>query len=112
MVDTHPPDLDESLAESRRHARRTRILSTRFVVIWIAFCPMWFAIDMLDDSSSIWSYWPMLGTGTGVLITAIVLLGTGGLFGADWERREEANDLRRRPTSPAASTKFAVPRAA
>jgi hypothetical protein len=43
MVDTHPPDLDESLAESRRHARRTRILSTRFVVIWIAFCPMWFA---------------------------------------------------------------------
>jgi hypothetical protein len=110
MVDTHPPDLDESLAESRRHVRRKRILYT-VVVIWIAFCPMWFAIDMLDDGSSIWSYWPMLGTGTGVLITAIVLLGIGGLFGADWDRREEAKYLRRRPTSPAASTKFAVPRA-
>ena len=94
-----------SLAESRRHVRRKRILYT-VVVIWIAFSPMWFAIDMLDDSSSIWSYWPMLGTGTGVLITAIVLLGTGGLLGADWERREEAKYLRRRPKSPAASTKL------
>ena len=110
MVDTHPPDLDESLAEPRRHVRRKRILYT-VVVITIAFCPMWFAIDMLDDSSSISSYWPMLGTGTGVLITAIVLLGIGGLFGTGWERREEAKYLRRRPTRPAASTNFAVPRA-
>jgi len=43
---------------------------------------------MLDDSSSIWFYWPMLGTGIGVAITRIVLLGIGGLFGRDWERRE------------------------
>ena len=110
MVDTHPPDLDESLAESRRHVRRKSFLYT-VVVIWIAFCPLWFAIEMLDYGSSIWSYWPMLGTGTGVLITAIVLLGTGRLFGADCERRQEAKYLRRRPTNPAASKKFAVPRA-
>ena len=77
----------------------------------VAFFPMWFAIDMLDDSSPIWSYWPMLGTGTGVLITAIVLLGIGGLFSVGWERREEAKYLRRRPTSPAANTNFAVPQA-
>ena len=99
MVDRHPPDLDESLAEARRHVRRKRILYT-VVAIWIAFCLMWFAIDMLDDSSSIWFYWPMLGTGIGVLITAIVLLGIGGLFGADWERREEAKYLRRRRNEP------------
>jgi hypothetical protein len=55
---------------------------------------------MLDDSSSICFYWPMLGTGVGVLITAIVLLGIGGLFGADWERREEAKYLRRRRSEP------------
>jgi hypothetical protein len=32
-------------------------------------------------------YWPMLGTGIAVGITGVVLLGIGGLFGADWERR-------------------------
>lgn len=61
---------------------------------------MWFAIDMLDDSSSLWFYWPMLGTGIGVAITAIVLLGIGGLFGVDWERREMERYLRRRGYGP------------
>jgi predicted RNA-binding Zn ribbon-like protein len=41
---------------------------------------MWFAIDMADDSSSVWFYLPMLGTGIAVAITGIVrraLLSTG-----------------------------------
>jgi hypothetical protein len=95
MAETNRPGVDDWLVEARRHVRRKRILYT-VVGIWIAFCLMWFAIDMLDDSSSIWFYWPMLGTGIGVVITAIVLLGIGGLFGTDWERREEAKYLRRR----------------
>jgi hypothetical protein len=49
---------------------------------------MWFAIDLLDDSSGYWFYWPMLGTGLGVLVTGIVLGGLGGLSGRDWERRQ------------------------
>ena len=57
---------------------------------------MWFTIDLLDDSSSWWFYWPMLGTGIGVAVTAIVLLGMGGLFGVEWERREMERYLRRR----------------
>jgi hypothetical protein len=64
--------------------------------VWIALSAMWFAIDMFDDSSSLWFYWPMLGTGIGVAITAGVLLGIGGLFGADWVRRENDKYLRRR----------------
>jgi uncharacterized membrane protein YccC len=81
--------------EARRYVRRKRILYT-VVAIWLAFSVMWFSIDMLDDSSSLWFYWPMLGTGIGVAITAIVLLGMGGLFGTDWERREMERYLRRR----------------
>jgi hypothetical protein len=46
------------------------------------------AIDLLDDSSGYWFYWPMLGTGLGVLLTGVVLGGVGGLFGKDWERRQ------------------------
>jgi hypothetical protein len=61
---------------------------------------MWFAIDMLDGSDSLWFYWPMLGTGIGVAITGIVLLGMGGLFGADWERREIEKYLGRRANEP------------
>jgi hypothetical protein len=85
--------------EARRYVRRKRILYT-VVGIWITLSLMWFAIDMLDDSSSLWFYWPMLGTGIGVVITAFVLLGIGGLFGVDWERREMDRYLRRRGHGP------------
>jgi hypothetical protein len=57
---------------------------------------MWFAIDMADGTESIWFYWPMLGTGVIVAVTAVVLLGIGGLFGADWERRRIDRYLERR----------------
>jgi hypothetical protein len=86
---------NESLEEARRYVRRKRILYT-VVGIWLALCLMWFTIDMLDDSSSFWFYWPMLGTGIGVAITAIALLGVGGLFGVDWERKEIDKYLHRR----------------
>ena len=89
----------EPLAEARRHVRRKRIF---YIVlgIWIALSLMWFAIDMADDSSSVWFYWPMLGTGLGVAITGVVLLGVGGLFGVEWERREIDKYLRRRGNQP------------
>ena len=89
----------EALAEARRHVRRKRIF---YIVlgIWIALSLMWFAIDMADDSSSVWFYWPMLGTGLGVAITGVVLLGVGGLFGVEWERREIDKYLRRRGNEP------------
>lgn len=44
----------------------------------------------------------MLGTGIGVVVTGIVLLGIGGLFGPDWERREVARYLDRRGSGPGA----------
>ena len=91
--------MNESLDEARRYVRRKRIFYT-VLGVWIALSLMWFAIDMLDDSSSIWFYWPMLGTGIGVAITGIVLLGIGGLFGADWERREIEKYQRRRRGEP------------
>jgi hypothetical protein len=92
--------INESLEEARRYVRRKRIFYT-ILGIWIALSLMWFAIDMLDDSSSVWFYWPMLGTGIGVAITGIVLLGIGGLFGAKWERREIDRYLRRQGTERA-----------
>jgi 2TM domain len=89
--------VDEALEleEARRHVRRKRIFYT-VLAIWIALSLMWFAIDMLEGGSGVWFYWPMLGTGIGVAITGIVLLGIGGLFGADWERREVDKYLRGR----------------
>ena len=91
--------MNESLDEARRYVRRKRIFYT-VLGVWIALSLMWFAIDMLDDSSSIWFYWPMLGTGIGVAIAGIALLGIGGLFGADWERREIEKYQRRRRDEP------------
>ena len=92
---------DAAREDARRYVRRKRILYT-IVGIWLALSLMWFTVDMLDDSSSFWFYWPMLGTGIGVAVTAIVLLGIGGLFGLDWERREMDRYLRRRGHEPGA----------
>jgi hypothetical protein len=91
--------MDEARQEARQYVRRKRILYT-VVGIWVALSLMWFTIDLLDDSSSFWFYWPMLGTGIAVAITAVVLLGIGGLFGVDWERREIDKYLRRRENRP------------
>ena len=88
-------NMHEAREEARRYVRRKRIFYT-VLAIWIALSVMWFAIDMSDDSSSIWFYWPMLGTGIAVVITGIVLLGIGGPFGSEWERREVERYLRRR----------------
>ena len=102
---------DEAWEEARRHVRRKRIFYT-VLGIWIALSLMWFAIDMLDDSSSVWFYWPMLGTGIGVAVTGLVLLGLGGLFGADWERREIDKYVRRRGSErggPASTDGFSAP---
>jgi multisubunit Na+/H+ antiporter MnhB subunit len=87
--------MDEALEEARRYVRRKRIFYS-VLGIWLALSLMWFLIDLADDSISWWFYWPMLGTGIGVAITGVVLLGVGGLFGADWERREVEKYLRRR----------------
>jgi hypothetical protein len=90
---------EELLDEARRQVRRKRVFYT-VLAIWIALSLMWLSIDLLDDSSSFWFYWPMLGTGIGVAITGIVLLGIGGLFGADWERRQIDKYVRRRGSEP------------
>ena len=87
MSTANPLPTDEALEDARRHVRRKRIFYT-VLGVWLALSAMWLAIDLADDSSSFWFYWPMLGTGIGVAITGIVLLGIGGLFGAEWERRE------------------------
>lgn len=92
-------NMHEAREEARRYVRRKRIFYT-VLAIWIALSVMWFAIDMRDDSSSIWFYWPMLGTGIAVVITGIVLLGIGGPFGSEWERREVERYLRRRGAEP------------
>ena len=62
----------------------------------LALSLMRFAIDMADGTENLWFYWPMLGTGIGVAITAIILLGVGGVFGMDWERRQVDYYLQRR----------------
>ena len=90
---------NEALAEALQYVRRKRIFYT-VLGVWIALSLMWFAIDMLEGGDGTWFYWPMLGTGIGVAITGIVLLGIGGLFGTDWERREMDRYLRRQGDTP------------
>jgi hypothetical protein len=82
--DPEPQDLR---AEAHRWVRRQRILYT-ILGIYAVLSLMWFAIDMADGTENLWFYWPMLGTGVVVAITSVVLVGVGGLFGADWERRQ------------------------
>jgi 2TM domain len=88
-----PNDPNERRDEARRWVRRKRIFYT-VAGIYLCLSLMWFAIDLLDDSSGFRFYWPMLGTGVGVLMTGTVFGGVGGLFGKDWERRQAEKYLR------------------
>ena len=81
------PDPQDLKAQAHRWVRRQRILYT-ILAIYAVLSLMWFAIDMADGTENLWFYWPMLGTGVIVAITSVVLVGVGGLFGADWEQRQ------------------------
>jgi hypothetical protein len=78
--------------EARRWVRRKRIFYT-ILGIYVALSIFWFAIDMLTGTNNTWFYWPMLGAGLCVAVTGIIMFGIGGLFGADWERRQIAKYL-------------------
>ena len=86
-VQVSSDDKDSARAHARRLVRQKRIFYS-IVGIYLSLSIMWFAIDALDDSSGYWFYWPMLGTGLGVVVTGVALFGLGGLLGADWERRQ------------------------
>jgi 2TM domain len=87
------PDHD-SRAAAQRWVRRQRVLYT-MLGIYVVLSVMWLAIDLADGTENLWFYWPMLGTGVVVAVTAVVLLGVGGLLGTDWERRQVDRYLRR-----------------
>jgi 2TM domain len=89
------PEAQDLRAEAQRWVRRRRILYT-ILGIYGVLSLMWFAIDMADGTESLWFYWPMLGTGVVVAITAVVLLGLGGPFGVDWEQRQVERYLQQR----------------
>jgi hypothetical protein len=89
--------MDEAREEAHRYVRRKRVFYL-ILGIWVALSLMWFFIDLLDNSSATWFYWPTIGTGLGVAITGIVLLGFGGIFGPDWERRQVDRYLQRHHT--------------
>jgi len=54
----------------------------------LALVVLWFVIDVLTGGDDWWFYWPTLGAGIAVAIVGIAMLGVGGLFGGDWERRQ------------------------
>jgi hypothetical protein len=87
------PQPDALRAEAHRWVRRQRILYT-IVGIYVVLSLMWL-IDMADGTENLWFYWPRLGTGIAVAITAVVLLGAGGLLGADWEQRQVEGYVRK-----------------
>jgi hypothetical protein len=95
--------MDEAHEEARRYVRRKRVFYA-VLGIWVVLSVMWFLIDLVDDGRLDWFFWPMIGTGIGVAIAGIVLLGLGGLFGPEWERRQIDRYVQRHRTEDPGGT--------
>jgi polyferredoxin len=87
--------MDDRREEARRWVRRKRRFST-VLVVYVALCVLWFAIDMLTGTDDLWFYWPVLGARLIVAVIGIAMFGLGGLFSGDWERRQVDRYLERR----------------
>jgi TctA family transporter len=87
--------MDDRQQEARRFVQRKRRFYT-ILVVYLALSLLWFAIDMLTGTDDLWFYWPVLGAGLIVAVIGIAMFGLGGLFGADWERRQLDKYLERR----------------
>ena len=86
--------MDDRREEARRWVRRKRRFYT-ILVVYLALSLLWFAIDMLTGTDDLWFYWPVLGAGLIVAVIGIAMFGIGGLFPADWERRQVDRYLER-----------------
>ena len=87
--------MDDRQQAARRLVRRKRRFYT-ILAIYLALCLLWFAIDLLTGTDDLWFYWPVLGAGLIVAVIGIAMFGIGGLFPADWERRQVDKYLERR----------------
>ena len=87
--------MDDERDDARRWVRRKRRFYT-ILAVYLALSLLWFAIDMLTGTDDLWFYWPVLGAGVIVVVIGIAMFGIGGLFPADWERRQVDRYLERR----------------
>jgi polyferredoxin len=87
--------MDDRQEEARRFVQRKRRFYT-ILVVYLALSLLWFVIDLLTGTDDLWFYWPVLGAGLIVAVIGIAMFGIGGLFGADWERRQVDRYLERR----------------
>ncbi|WP_240675912.1 2TM domain-containing protein [Ammoniphilus sp. CFH 90114] len=58
------------------------------LIIYILVNALLFGIDMLDDSSNYWFYWPLLGWGIGLTVHGLSVYALGGLFSREWEEKK------------------------
>jgi polyferredoxin len=87
--------VDDKQEEARRWVRRKRRFYT-ILVVYLALSLLWLVIDMLTGTDDLWFYWPVFGAGVIVAVIGIAMFGLGGLFPADWERRQVDQYLQRR----------------
>jgi polyferredoxin len=87
--------MDDARQAAHRWVRRKRTFLT-ILVVYLALSVLWLAIDLLTGGDDLWFYWPVLGAGGIVALIGIAMFGLGGLFGADWERRQVDRYLQRR----------------
>jgi hypothetical protein len=82
--------MDQDAQAYERAKRRVDMLKGFYIhfAVYVCVIAMLAVIDVADDSSGWWFYWPMLGWGIAVAIHAAVVFLGGGRFSSDWEERK------------------------
>ncbi|RFU64789.1 2TM domain-containing protein [Peribacillus glennii] len=70
--------------------KRVMLLKSFYIHAFVYFMVniFLFIVDMLDDSSNFWFFWPLLGWGIGLAAHGLTVFFSGGLFSKDWEDRK------------------------
>ncbi|WCN36514.1 2TM domain-containing protein [Aneurinibacillus uraniidurans] len=78
---------DEKYLRAKKRVQALKGFYIHLVIFVLVNIGLFF-IDLVFSRDSVWFYYPLFGWGIGLVAHGVAVLGFGGLFGPEWEKRK------------------------